>query len=73
MNAWIPAFVELTKVRKGEIFGDEIHVNASPPNVFIGGPVRTRLDSRLKHAGMTESERKLLRIGPGGNRLNLAI
>jgi hypothetical protein len=26
----------------------------SPPNVLIGGPVREfRLDSRLKHAGMT--------------------
>ena len=28
---------------------------ASPPNVCIGGPLRARLDSRLKHAGMTDS------------------
>jgi hypothetical protein len=27
-------------------------LNASPPNVFVGGPVRNRLHSRLKHAGM---------------------
>ena len=26
----------------------------SPPNVFIGVQIRTRLDSRLKHAGMTD-------------------
>ena len=30
-----------------------IILRASPPNVFIGGPARIRLDSRLKHAGMT--------------------
>jgi hypothetical protein len=34
--------------------GDENNPKASPPNVFIGVPVRTRLDSRLKHAGMTD-------------------
>ena len=27
----------------------------SPPNVLIGGPVPVSLDSRLKHAGMTDS------------------
>jgi len=27
---------------------------ASPPNVFIGVQFRARLDSRLKHAGMTD-------------------
>jgi hypothetical protein len=26
----------------------------SPPNVFVGGPDRIYLDSRLKHAGMTD-------------------
>jgi hypothetical protein len=28
---------------------------ASPPNAFIRGPVRFRLDSRLKHTEMTVS------------------
>jgi hypothetical protein len=30
------------------------HETASPPNVSIGGPVPNPLDSRLKHAGMTD-------------------
>jgi hypothetical protein len=33
---------------------DAMFPKASPPNVLIGGPVRTRLDSRLRHAGMTD-------------------
>jgi len=33
---------------------DHNFLTASPPNVPIGGPVRVRLDSRLKHAGMTD-------------------
>ncbi len=35
-------------------------LRASPPNVFIGGPVPvSALDSRLNHAGMTDFEREL--------------
>jgi len=34
--------------------GDEICLKAVIPEVFIGGLVRIRLDSRLRHAGMTE-------------------
>jgi hypothetical protein len=32
---------------------DQNYAKASPPNVFIGVQFRFRLDSRLKHAGMT--------------------
>jgi hypothetical protein len=31
-----------------------ISLKSSPSNVFIGVQVRIRLDSRLKHAGMTD-------------------
>ena len=31
-----------------------IFLKPSPPNIFIRNPIRIRLDSRLKHAGMTD-------------------
>ena len=40
----------------------EVVPKASPPNVFIGGPVPDRLDSRLKHAGMTVFGKEMSKI-----------
>jgi hypothetical protein len=51
----------LAASREASDFTKEIVLEASPPNVFIGGPVRIRLDSRLKHAGMTDFGRSKLR------------
>ena len=40
-------------------FGDEIFLKGVTPNVFIGGPPTGPLDSGLKHAGMTDTGKRL--------------
>src|ERR1043166_2359994 len=49
--------------------GEKFAFKESPPNVFIGGPVRKRVDSRLKHAGMTDFG-SAIRLARANSQLN---
>ena len=60
--ARLPALLEVSDrnsssyqdAKSAKIGIDAIFLESFTPDVFIGVPVRTRLDSRLKHAGMTD-------------------